>query len=166
MATQASALLITPSTSGYEGIGTNMQDIRDYFGYNELYMSAFEGSDTGPLAGSYNTTFSNLDSDREPQNATISYVGGDIVAPTAYLTVKDGRNGNPSWYAFNLTDLGWTGTETIYVQNFWVDSPGAISNVALFGQGTSVPEPATMLLLGSSLIGLVVFGRKNKKTIT
>lgn len=159
MATQAGALLITPSTTGYLGSGNNMQDIRDYFGYNEIYMSAFGGSDSGALAGSYNTTFSNLDSDYEPQNATISYVGGDIVSPITYLTVKDGSN-DPPWYAFNLTALGWDGMETIYVQNFWVDIPGAISNVALFGQSTPVPEPATMLLIGTGLVGIVGFRKK------
>ena len=165
MVSNASALLITPSTPGYGGTGTSMNDIRTYIGSDELYMSAFGDSDTGLLAVSYTTTFGNLDSDGEPQDATISYVGGNIVGPIAYLSVKDGEEGDPSWYVFNLTELGWTGTEEIEIRGFWEGEgiQGAISNVALFGTSTPVPEPATMLLLGTGLVGLAATGRKKLK---
>lgn len=36
----------------------------------------------------------------------------------------------------------------------------AVSEIQAYGPSTAVPEPATMLLLGSGLIGLAGYGRK------
>jgi hypothetical protein len=98
------------------------------------------------LAGSYQTTFANLPLD--PAEATITYVGGPIVGPTAFLLVKDGSQ-IPAWYLYNLTaaPLSWNGTETIYLTGFWPND-GAISHVTLYGGG-SVPDGGiTIAMLG------------------
>jgi hypothetical protein len=50
-------------------------------------------------------------------------------------------------------DLG-----TIYLKT-GVGDPGPLSHVRFYGT-SSVPEPATMLLLGTGLIGLAAFGRR------
>ena len=135
-------------------------------GYSsELYKSDVNNvgppTESGPLAGSYDTTFANTPND--PSDATIVYTGGDIVGPVAYLLVKGG-NQIPAWYLFNLTVFGWDGMETLNLTGFW-PYQGAISHVSLYGDKVPVPEPATMLLLGFGLIGLAVVGKRNFRKI-
>jgi len=112
--------------------------------------------EVGPLKGSYETVFDNKPLD--PADAVITYMGGNFVGREAFLLVKDGKQ-SPAWYLFDLTLLGWNGTELLKLKGFWPEQ-GAISYVALYGSIVPVPEPATMLLLGSGLIGLASFGRK------
>lgn len=134
----------------------------------ELYKSDAAGYDkegnyipqteTGSLSGYYTTAFI---PELDPSAATISWDGalGDPYAgPPAYLLVKDG-NADPSWYFYDLTGLGWNGMEDLELTNFWPNG-GAISHVTLYGGTQSVPEPATMLLLGSGLLGLAGLGRR------
>ncbi len=114
--------------------------------------------DTGMYASSYETTFS---PPTDPDGAVITWIGPSYIevdGVPAYLVVKDG-NQNPSVYIFNLRELGWDGMETISLCNFWPDE-GAISHVTIYDPPTAVPEPATMFLLGSGLIGLAGYGRK------
>ena len=103
--------------------------------------------------------------------ATISYtgiIGSDpsIECPDCYLIVKDG-NHDPRWYLFDIGD--WNGTDDIVMTGFWPEVAGAggagsISHVAIFGASAPIPEPATMLLFGTGLIGLagLRLRRKNK----
>jgi hypothetical protein len=65
--------------------------------------------------------------------------------------------------SFAPTTLGWHSAWATVVSN---DGTNPISGVAVSGRGVaaaSVPEPATSLLLFTSLIGLAAAGRKNKK---
>src|SRR5688500_18145531 len=94
----ASAVSLTP-TSGllgvtrFEGDETAQPQINPIISgiignSTELYkQNVGDAFDTGILAGSYVTTFSNTPSD--PSNAFIDYVSGPFVQPTAYLLVKD-----------------------------------------------------------------------------
>jgi hypothetical protein len=149
----ATALTITPSTVAVAtGNQTSESQIDAAIlgslgGSTELYkQDVGSASDVGTLAGSYETTFANLPLD--PAEATITYVGGPIVGPTAFLLVKDGSQ-IPAWYLYNLTaaPLSWNGTETIYLTGFWPND-GAISHVTLYGGG-SVPDGGiTIAMLG------------------
>jgi hypothetical protein len=124
----------------------------------EQYKQDVGGGESGPLAGSYSTIFTNTPGD--PSGAIITYTGGNIVS-NAYLFVKDG-NQTPAWYLFNLTasGLNWNGTDTLNLSGFWPNQ-GAISHVSLFGgSSTPVPEPATLSLLGMGLLGFAAVQRR------
>jgi hypothetical protein len=58
--------------------------------------------------------------------------------------------------------MAWDGMEILELTGFWPNQ-GAISHVSLYGNRQSVPEPATMLLLGTGIFGLALFGRKKIK---
>ena len=171
VAGQAYALSISPGFELYNGAGTsNSQSYIDSFlqatfepDLVELYKNDFGTGETGTLQGSYNTAYTALDADGEPHGALIEYTGGPI-ATDVYLLVKDGAN-DPFWYLFDLTSSGlnWDGTEALILSGFWPNG-GAISHVTLYGNVAPVPEPATMLLLGTGLIGLASVGRKKLKS--
>ena len=117
-ATQAHALSLTPADADYSGNETSQSAIDAIIApyiapSNELYKDNYGGSEEGSLSGSYKTTYSST------SDAIITYEGGDIVGPTAYLLVKDG-NGQPGWYLFDLT--GWDGKEDIVLSGFWPGS--------------------------------------------
>ena len=163
----AHALVITPSSgtlnvSRWEGGQTAQPQIDAAIApllgtSTEVYKQNVGGSEEGSLAGSYTTTFSNSPAD--PADALIDYISGPIVNPTRYLLVKDG-NQDPAWYLFNLSTLGWNGTEDLVLTGFWPQQ-GAISHVSLYGgPGTGVPDGgATVALLGLGLT-VLAFARR------
>jgi hypothetical protein len=158
------ALSITPDTgilnsTRWEGPETSQSQINSIIegivsDVTLVYKQNVGGSTEGPLASSYSTVFANTPTD--PAEATISYLGGAIAEPTAYLLVKGGGpTSGPFqlaaiWYFYNLTALGWNGTETLDLTDFWPNQ-GAISHVTLY----SAPNTSTIPDGGS---GLALFG--------
>lgn len=167
--TQAYALTITPGPEVLWGNDTSQPQIDDILAdYNygagvgtELYKSEVGGGEFGALAGSYETSYFNTETD--PEDATITYTGGSFITDNPFLLVKDG-NQEPAWYLFDLggLGLGWDGMETLDLKNFWLDN-GAISHVTLYGGSNPVPEPASMVLFGIGLLGIAGLGRRTRK---
>lgn len=136
--------------------------IAAYLGYapNEVYKSNVGGSEAGALAGNYTTTY--YDTPGDPTGAMIVWDGGAYVSGSPiYMLVKDG-NATPAWYFFNLTALGWNGTDILCLSGFWAGTNGSISHVTLYGTSTTVPEPGTLTLLGLGLLDGGLAWRRRK----
>jgi hypothetical protein len=161
------ALILTPADMIPQNLGpANCEPdcIEDYFDVSDLdhlYTANVQEvgtSEEGFYAGSYQTTFSNTAFD--PADALIEYVGGAIIGcPVCYLAVKDGAQ-DPSYYFYDLA--AWNGVEDLDLRGFWPQQ-GAISHVSIWGVNRSVPEPATLGLLGAGLLLVGLSGKRRSK---
>jgi hypothetical protein len=164
----SATIILTPSTPsviagyGYGPSNCEPSCVNTVFGDTSalslLYKADVGSADSGLFANSYGTLFLNSSSD--PSGALLGYTGGPAIdCLSCYLAIKDG-NQSPGYYFFDLS--AWNGTESIYLSNFW-PRQGAISHISIWGTtGASVPEPATLGLLGLGLLGVGLSRRKKK----
>jgi len=161
MAANAIAIPITPSsgalnTTRWEGPETGQSQINTAIEPiigNSTEQFKVDPGESGSLAGFYSGSYTD-------SGGLIQYTGGAIIDPVAYLLVKDGNN-NPAWYLFNMTALGWNGTDDIVLSGFWEGTQGAISHLTLYsGDETTVADGGSMLILLGGAVTVLGFLRR------
>ena len=86
---------------------------------------------------------------------------------TGNITPDDKKDTTPDHFLFkNDANLNWAVVDLSRFGNVYeLSGVGVLSHVGEFGGTTSVPEPATLMLLGAGLLGFAVYGKRrmNKK---
>jgi len=90
----------------------------------------------------------------------LSFAFSPVASDSEFNVFEDYYSGSAvdTHYALTGFDLSFLGHGTKFYSHFTMEC----GNDNLMGQGTVVPEPTTMILLGSGLVGLALYRRKKK----
>ena len=155
LTTDTTAQVTFAGASNYQFGGngaTNLNVNAGTFGVSNLtgYTTPSWGSGNISDFGVFNLSIDNFDG------------WGDSTTPMSFLLT----NTSGTWASVNdvlvANNAGFFAAGHIYIPNE-TGSAAAVTGYAGDGSGTPVPEPASMLLLGSGLLGAGFFGRRRKK---
>ncbi len=113
--------------------------------------------------GSSPWQYDNLSGPNQDVNPDVPIASGKFAYSFSTGDTADftGMDGNEVHYTLTGFDLSFLGAGVDFYSHFTM----GCGNDNLMGQGTTspVPEPATMVLLGSGLVGLALYRRRMKK---
>lgn len=157
----ASAIVITPGTPAVLSVTDDSYDgdyaasVTFFSGFAPLAyaVQADQLVEAGPFASSIVSSFDPVGGPTPPTSGLLDFQGLNLTG-SSYLFVA----GLANYYFFDLSANSYTGlNEDIALSGFFPDTD-LITFVAVFGNGTAVPEPATLSML---VIGLgCVAGRR------
>jgi hypothetical protein len=131
----------------------------------DMIASATETTDVDGNGSTeiYNTSSTNYDGTLTGGTQVTPGIGTDVSGFEYVLGKYDGQNAG--YVLFNVADYGSTIPE--FSDSIWTNNQGAgyqLSHLTGFGGTGDLPEPGTVLLIGSSLAGFGLWrlGRKRK----
>jgi hypothetical protein len=152
--------LDTTGDAKYGDAGASLQN-----GYD--YVVTLNRTANGTLNGTYNVysliggSLLDVYSYNSYESSPWRYIPGtnSISLASGNLTFTQSADGQGTHYTLDGIDLSFLPAGTTFISHFTFEC----GNDNLMGQGTTVPEPGTLILLGSGLVAAVTLRRKIRK---
>ena len=90
----------------------------------------------------------------------------NYVGPTPIGNIAHNGNGFGDWSLGTIDLSGFSDNSTVLFHAVWNNASAGAESFFIVGSQAAVPEPATLLLFGSAMTGLGIWGRKRRARST